>query len=112
MELRHLRYFVAVAEELPFRRAAERLHVSQPPLSQQIRALETELGVTLFERNRRRVDLTAAGAALLVEARAILASVDHAVGLTRRGARGEAGGPAVRLRGPGGGRRPPRRGAG
>src|SRR3954453_15134882 len=104
MELRHLRYFVAVAEELHFRRAAERLHVSQPPLSQQIRALEAELGVTLFERNPRRVDLTAArarvaltgaGAALLVEARAILASVDHAVGLTRRVAGGEAGALAI-----------------
>jgi DNA-binding transcriptional LysR family regulator len=95
MELRHLRYFVAVAEELHFRRAAERLHVSQPPLSQQIRALEAELGVTLFERNRRRVELTAAGAALLGEAQAILAQVDHAVDLTRRVARGEAGALAV-----------------
>src|SRR3954453_10103995 len=91
MELRHLRYFVAVAEELHFRRAAERLHVSQPPLSQQIRALERELGVTLFERNRRRVELTAAGSALLGEARGILAAVEHAVDLTQRVARGEAG---------------------
>jgi DNA-binding transcriptional LysR family regulator len=95
VELRHLRYFVAVAEELHFRRAAERLHVSQPPLSQQIRALETELGVTLLERNRRRVELTAAGAALLAEARAILAQVDHAVELTQRVARGEAGALAI-----------------
>ena len=95
MELRHLRYFVAVAEELHFRRAAERLHVSQPPLSQQIRALEAELGVTLFERNRRRVELTAAGAALLTEARAILSHVDHAVDLTQRVARGEAGALAI-----------------
>src|SRR3954471_20944169 len=95
MELRHLRYFVAVAEELHFRRAAERLHVSQPPLSQQIRALERELGVTLFERNRRRVELTTAGEALLGEARGILAAVEHAVDLTQRVARGEAGALAI-----------------
>jgi DNA-binding transcriptional LysR family regulator len=95
VELRHLRYFVAVAEELHFRRAAERLHVSQPPLSQQIRALERELGVEVFSRNRRRVELTAPGRALLPRAREILAAVDDAVQTTRRVARGEAGELAV-----------------
>lgn len=78
MELRHLRYFVAVAEERHFGRAAERLHMAQPPLSQQIRQLEAELGLTLLTRTTRRVDLTPAGAAYLERAREILSAVDAA----------------------------------
>ena len=91
MELRHLRYFVTVAEELHFGRAAKKLHISQPPLSMQIRALEEELGVTLFNRTQRSVVLTQAGNALLGEARHILARVDQAVLMTRRASRGEIG---------------------
>ena len=71
MELRHLRYFVAVAEELSFTRAASRLHTAQPSLSQQIRQLENEIGVPLFERTRHHVRLTAAGKLLLSDAQEI-----------------------------------------
>jgi DNA-binding transcriptional LysR family regulator len=95
MELRHLRYFVVVAEELHFRRAAERLHMSQPPLSQQIRALEHEIGATLFERNQRKVELTAAGEAFFERAREILDAVEDAARQARRVQRGEVGRLAV-----------------
>ncbi|MCG8992037.1 LysR family transcriptional regulator [Laribacter hongkongensis] len=91
MELRHLRYFIAVAEELHFTRAAQRLNIGQPPLSQQIRALEQEIGASLFERTQRRVSLTPAGEHLLLRARAILADCDAAVAEAARIARGESG---------------------
>jgi DNA-binding transcriptional LysR family regulator len=91
MEIRQLRYFVAVAEELHFRRAAARLHISQPPLSQQIRALEEEMGCTLLARTRRRVEVTAAGEAFLRDARALLAELDGAVDTARRIDAGQAG---------------------
>ena len=91
MDLRHLRYFLAVAEERHFGRAADRLHMSQPPLSQAIRALEDELGVELLHRTTRRVDLTDAGTAYLARARAILAEVDDAAHEVRRVAAGSVG---------------------
>jgi DNA-binding transcriptional LysR family regulator len=91
IHLRHLRYFVVVAEEGHISRAAERLGMQQPPLSQQIRAIERELDVQLFLRRPRGVVLTEAGQAFLKEARATLAQLDHALETTRRTARGEQG---------------------
>lgn len=91
MELRQLRYFIAIAEEGSFSRAAHRLHVSQPPLSTQIKSLETELGVRLLERTPRGVTLSGAGAAFLEEARAVLARLDVARQQALRAARGELG---------------------
>jgi DNA-binding transcriptional LysR family regulator len=91
MELRHLRYFVAVAEEHSFTRAAERLGIKQPPLSLQIRQLEKELGTPLFRRLTRRVEMTGAGKLLLEEARHILARVEQTKTDVKRRARGETG---------------------
>ena len=91
MELRHLRYFVTIAEERHFTRAAERLHMTQPPLSQQMQKLEHELGVQLFRKVGRGIELTDAGLVFLEEARLILAQADSAGRAARRAARGEIG---------------------
>jgi DNA-binding transcriptional LysR family regulator len=95
MELRHLRYFVAAAEELSITRAATRLHLAQPALSVQIRHLEQELGVELFDRSRRAITLTNAGEAMLSEARWLLASLDRSLDLVRRVGAGAIGSLAV-----------------
>jgi DNA-binding transcriptional LysR family regulator len=91
MELRHLRYFITLAEELHFGRAAQRLHIQQPPLSRQIQLLEAELGFPLFERSRRRVELTPAGHALLGRARQVFEALDTAIHDARSASEGESG---------------------
>lgn len=95
MELRHLRYFVAVAEESHFGRAAALLHIAQPPLSQQIKQLEAELGVVLLNRTTRRVELTPAGARFLERARTILAETEAATLEAKRVSSGEVGSVSV-----------------
>jgi DNA-binding transcriptional LysR family regulator len=95
MRYRRLAYFVAVAEELSFTRAAQRLHMAQPPLSQQIALLEKELGTRLFDRSRRTVRVTAAGAVLLPEARRLLADVEETARMVRRVGEGAVGRLAV-----------------
>jgi DNA-binding transcriptional LysR family regulator len=91
VELRHLRYFLAVAEELHFGRAAERVQIAQPALSQQIRKLETEIGVELFHRTKRQVELSAGGEAMVRPARQALDDAANAVEAAQRAARGETG---------------------
>src|SRR4051794_10741613 len=91
MELRHLRYFVTLADDLHFGRAAERLFISQPALSQQIRSLEGELGLTLLERDRRGVRLTPEGELFLIEAKAVIRQADRALEVARALGQGASG---------------------
>jgi DNA-binding transcriptional LysR family regulator len=95
LELRHLRYFVAVAEELHFGKAAERLGIAQPPLSQQIQRIERDLGVQLFDRSKRQVRLTAAGRTLLEQARPVIALAEQATVATREAGAGRRGSLAI-----------------
>ena len=95
IELRHLRYFVAVAEELHFGRAAARLNISQPPLSQQIQALEQQIGARLLARTNRSVLLTAAGKQFLADSRQILSMVDDAAACLNRSSRGRSARPSL-----------------
>jgi DNA-binding transcriptional LysR family regulator len=94
IDLKQLKYFLAVAEEKSFSRAAERLHISQPPLSQQIMKLESELGVRLFARTTRSFELTVAGKALMAEASDLLARMRMTIDTIRQIDRGEVGPPA------------------
>lgn len=91
MELRHVRYFIAVAEYLNFSKAAVQLHIAQPPLSRQIRQLEEDLGVELFVRNKRHVELTKAGHVFLTEARKLVVQAGHATEAARHAQKGESG---------------------
>lgn len=90
MELRHLRYFVATAEELSFTKAAEKLHLAQPSLTRQVRNLEEEIGVPLFDRSQKHVSLTEEGVSFLVDARRVLALAEESVHAVQRLSRGEA----------------------
>jgi DNA-binding transcriptional LysR family regulator len=96
LELRHLRYFLAVPEELNFSRAAERLHIAQPALSAQIRSLETQLGAELFSRTTRKVDLTPAGELLLADAREIVERAAAKVVAAARATAARCGSPSRR----------------
>ena len=91
MELRHIRYFLAVAEYLNFSKASQELHIAQPPLSRQIRQLEDDLGVALFVRNKRRIVLTKAGRVFLDEARKLVVQAGHATEAARHAQKGESG---------------------
>ncbi|WP_232016487.1 LysR family transcriptional regulator [Paenibacillus baekrokdamisoli] len=91
MDLKKLRYFIAVAEELHFNRAAKKLNITQPPLSQQIQSLEEELGVKLLERTKRQVRLTSAGTIFLEESRNIVSQLEQSIKLTQHASQGKVG---------------------
>lgn len=91
MELRHIRYFIAVAEHLNISKAAKHLHIAQPPLSRQIRQLEEDVGVTLLVRSKKGVELTKAGQAFLEQARKLVVQVGHATEVARHAQKGESG---------------------